>query len=74
MRSSELGEGRLRFSNEYSYPLNTIDKPTTIEYVTAWFCKKNIIGLGRWGRWEHMNSDVAVWEALKLADKLIGKA
>ena len=34
-----------------------------------------IVGLGRWGRWEHMNSDVAVSEALSVAASLrLGEA
>lgn len=31
----------------------------------------HIFGLGRWGEWEHYNSDVVVDKALDLADGLI---
>ena len=61
----------VRFHNEYAYPVNTIGKPQTVEKILAWGHKKGIIGLGRWGRWEHMNSDVAVDEALQMASELI---
>jgi hypothetical protein len=29
-----------------------------------------VFPVGRWGRWEHMNSDIAVAEALQAADKI----
>jgi len=31
---------------------------------------KDVIGLGRWGEWQHYNSDVVVSLALKLAETL----
>jgi len=32
----------------------------------------NIFGLGRWGEWEHMNSDVVIEHGIKLALELAG--
>jgi len=29
--------------------------------------KKSIYGLGRWGTWEHMNSDIATVKAIEMA-------
>jgi protoporphyrinogen oxidase len=49
-----------RYRNEYAYPLNTRDKPEAIDEICLWAELHGIIGLGRWGTWEHMNSDVAV--------------
>lgn len=60
-----------RHSNEFSYPVNTIDKPKTIARILRWAANNQIYGIGRWGKWEHMNSDVAVSEALDFADNLI---
>ena len=60
----------IRFHNQYAYPINTIGKPEAVEKILEWARNKNIIGLGRWGRWEHMNSDVAVEEALIMAKNL----
>lgn len=57
--------------NKYAYPLNTIDKPESIQRILKYFISKNIYGLGRWGEWEHMNSDVAVLKGLDLADLLL---
>ena len=65
-------QGRLGFfHNEYAYPINTLKKPVLIEKIDFWAKNNNVIPLGRWGRWEHMNSDVAVSEALELANKLM---
>ncbi|QKM64060.1 amine oxidoreductase [Polynucleobacter tropicus] len=61
-----------RFTNEFAYPVNTLDKPKAIRGILEWASNHQIIGLGRWGKWEHMNSDVAVSEALDLASKLSG--
>mgnify|MGYP001578608368 CR=1 FL=1 len=58
------------FHNEFAYPINTILKPGSIKKILDWANSKGIIGLGRWGRWEHMNSDIAVSESLQMASKL----
>lgn len=54
----------------YAYPLNTLDKPQFINNLLNTMKKKNIYGLGRWGEWQHFNSDVVVDRALTLADEL----
>ena len=56
--------------NQYAYPLNTIEKPEIMQRLLAWAKEKQVYGLGRWGEWEHYNSDVTVDLALKLAEKL----
>ncbi|OEU68018.1 MAG: amine oxidoreductase [Desulfovibrio sp. S3730MH75] len=60
----------VRFHNEFAYPINTLGKPEAVHKILAWGRSNGIIGLGRWGRWEHMNSDVAVAEALQIASEL----
>ena len=64
----------VRFHNEFAYPVNTLTKPEAVERILAWARTNGIVGLGRWGRWEQMNSDVAVAEALELARKLTSGA
>jgi protoporphyrinogen oxidase len=59
-----------RFHNEFAYPINTLGKPQAIQKILAWGESNGIVGLGRWGRWDHMNSDVAVAEALHMAGEL----
>ena len=70
-RSKPLLDGQIRFNNEFSYPINTVEKFQQLKIINDWAKINSIIGLGRWGRWEHMNSDVAVDEAIKLADHLM---
>lgn len=60
----------VRFHNAFAYPINTLGKPEAVERLLAWAAGHGIVGLGRWGRWEHMNSDVAVAEALQMAPTL----
>lgn len=63
----------VRFHNEFAYPINSLGKPEAVQRILDWGRSNSVIGLGRWGRWEHMNSDIAVAEALQMANKLITK-
>jgi len=63
----------VRFHNEYAYPINTLGKPEAVERILGWAAEFGIVGLGRWGKWEHMNSDIAVAEALQTARELVAK-
>lgn len=58
------------FINDYAYPLNTIGKQEIMKELLSFTESKGIIGLGRWGEWQHYNSDVVVMRALDLADNL----
>lgn len=49
-----------RHHNEFAYPVNTLDKPAAVESIRAWARSAGVIPLGRWGLWDHINSDVAV--------------
>lgn len=66
----EADKKRFHYMNEYAYPLNTIEKPKIMQKLLAWSEQKGVYGLGRWGEWQHYNSDVTVDLALKLAEKL----
>lgn len=68
--SRSLQTDGVRYHNEFAYPINTLGKPEAVQKILAWGERNGIIGLGRWGRWEHMNSDVAVAEALQMAGEL----
>jgi len=54
-----------RHRNEFAYPVNTAEKPKAVEAINKWARANGILPLGRWGEWEHMNSDVAVSLAMK---------
>ena len=47
--------------------MNTIEKPAAVEKILDWAASESIIAIGRWGTWEHMNSDVTVKQALDRA-------
>lgn len=70
-RASIAGKGSFHYRNEYAYPLNTLEKPKAIKSILNWFSERNIIGLGRWGEWEHYNGDVVIAKGRNLANKLI---
>jgi UDP-galactopyranose mutase len=55
-----------RNSNPYAYPVNTIDKPERVARILEWAKTQGISGFGRWGTWDHMNSDIAVKNAIAL--------
>jgi protoporphyrinogen oxidase len=59
-----------RHRNEFAYPINTIGKPAAVTAISCWATAHQIIPLGRWGTWEHMNSDVAVHLALQASRSL----
>lgn len=59
------------YTNEYAYPLNTVEKPEAIKKLLAWCRQKDVFGLGRWGEWEHYNSDAVVELAMQLADEML---
>jgi protoporphyrinogen oxidase len=62
-----------RHRNDYAYPVNTRNKPQAIAKIMDWAKSKGVIGAGRWGTWEHMNSDICVADGIKLADTLISQ-
>ena len=57
-----------RHRNEYAYPVNTLQKPEAMRAIKDWATGHGILPLGRWGLWEHMNSDVAVEQSLAAAE------
>lgn len=60
-----------RHTNHYAYPVNTIDKPTRVSRILDWAKKHQITGFGRWGTWDHMNSDIAVQQAIAMGNATI---
>lgn len=70
---SSLSDKNTYHINEYAYPLNTIGKQEIMKDLLEYMQDKGVYGLGRWGEWQHYNSDVVVARALELSDKLCGK-
>ncbi|MBO4902814.1 MAG: FAD-dependent oxidoreductase [Lachnospiraceae bacterium] len=71
--SADENRGREYFVNDFAYPLNTMGKEENMAELLKWAETKNVFGLGRWGEWQHYNSDVVVSRAMDLADQLQGK-
>jgi len=59
------------FQNKYAYPVSLIDKPESIKRIRSWAEKYGIYGVGRWGEWDHLNSDVAMNRGMLLAQELM---
>lgn len=60
---------KFAYMNEYSYPLNTIEKPEIMKSLLEWLASRQVYGLGRWGEHQHYNSDLCVELGIKLADR-----
>lgn len=69
-RNTPLRDGAFRYTSEYAYPLNTIGKNETVAALLAELSNSRVYGLGRWGEWQHYNSDVVVARALEMAEKI----
>ena len=69
-RSPALAPGGFRHHNAFAYPVNTLGKPAAVATVSEWARTHGVYPLGRWGQWEHMNSDVAVSLAIAAAHDL----
>ncbi len=72
LKRSDLKDGHWYYVDDYAYPVSTIKKPEAISYILDFAKSKNVIGLGRWGEWQHYNSDITVEKALDLAEKIKG--
>lgn len=66
-------KAEFEYNNEFAYPLNTINKPQYINDILEWARSQDIYGVGRWGEWEHMNSDIAVQNAISNINDLLNK-
>ena len=67
------GDDGYTFRNEYTYPLNTIDKPKIMDALLSYMGQRQVYGLGRWGEHEHYNSDATVERAMQLFERLMAQ-
>jgi len=70
-RARPVVSGAFRHRNRHAYPLNTIGKPEAMRGLLETLAEQSVFGLGRWGEWQHHNSDVVVGRACELADRLV---
>ena len=73
LKRCDLQDGHWHYINEYAYPVSTIEKPQAIQTILEFARSKRVYGVGRWGEWQHYNSDLTVELAMKFADELISK-
>ncbi|MCR5487838.1 MAG: NAD(P)-binding protein [Lachnospiraceae bacterium] len=73
-KRADLEDGHWHYVNKYAYPVNTIRKREAISYILESAGDRKIFGLGRWGEWEHYNSDMTVLLAMQMADRLLGRS
>lgn len=66
------GNGKIFFVNEHAYPLNTRGKQETMKELLEFASTRGIYGLGRWGQWQHFNSDVVMKLAMNMAAEFCG--
>lgn len=64
-------EGKPYFISDYAYPLNTIGKNEKMAVLLNFMEEKGFIGIGRWGEWQHYNSDVVMQRAIDLCKNLL---
>ena len=70
LKRANLYDEHWHYVNDYAYPINTIDKPDAINYILKFAESRQVYGLGRWGEWQHFNSDVTVERSMMLAQKI----
>ncbi|MBP6508239.1 MAG: NAD(P)-binding protein [Opitutaceae bacterium] len=70
-RRWQSGVGELYFeNNHYAYPIPTLGWANAIDRVLAQALRHEVYGVGRWGQWQYLNSDVCIHEAMKLVSRL----
>lgn len=57
-------------TNLCAYPIPTLGWSASIDCVLACVEAQGIHGVGRWGQWQYLNSDVCIHEAMRLVRKL----
>jgi len=65
--------GAFHWEAPYAYPLPTLGKPEAISKLLEAMEGLNIFGLGRWGQWDYINSDIAIVRGIALAEKMLAK-
>ncbi len=73
LKRYHAADDKFYYINEYAYPLNTVDKPLVIGKILSALHNFGIYGLGRWGEWEHLNTDVTIEHALKFVEAITTK-
>ncbi len=62
------------YLNRFAYPVPLKGKNEQMKNLLGKCETMNIYGLGRWGTWEHHNSDVCIFNAMELFNRLEEKS
>ena len=67
----QAGHGEIYSENNpYAYPIPALGWASFIGKVLACAEPQGIHGVGRWGQWQYLNSDVCIFEAMRLVKRL----
>jgi protoporphyrinogen oxidase len=53
------------YINPFAYPIPIKGHSWAIKHILNHYESQNLFGVGRWGQWQYLNSDVCIWEAIK---------
>jgi protoporphyrinogen oxidase len=56
----------------YGYPVPTLERAAIVAQASAWLESRSIFTLGRFGEWDYINSDEALYRGLALGKRLGG--
>jgi protoporphyrinogen oxidase len=56
----------------YGYPVPTLERASIVAQASAWLESRSIFTLGRFGAWDYINSDEALYRGLALGRRLAG--
>jgi UDP-galactopyranose mutase len=59
---------------EHAYPIYTLGRSETVRRAAQWLEQRGIHTVGRFGRWEYLNSDQCIRDGLALARRLGAQA
>lgn len=62
------------YVNEAAYPIPTIGNAKSISAILNHYKNEKLYGVGRWGQWQYLNSDVCIYEAMKFVNSLVKNA
>ena len=59
------------YINPVAYPIPVKGHSWAIKHILNYYESQNLFGVGRWGQWQYLNSDVCIWEAIKFINSKV---
>lgn len=57
--------------NRRAYPIPVLGHAKARKTILDFYGEHRLYGAGRWGRWEYMNADVCILDAMRLVDRIL---